>query len=165
MNHAPRSTWKGRGCCLNPRGVGASLVDGFQVKFSPDEATVTLDQNGQIPLVELREAGQTAPYLSNRCVRVEFMALSTVAIASSMDVATKGSPFRLTSGTRRTRSCWLPGPGTRSQRLDATSSRQRHTSPRALFLTPELNSLHHKLLLPNSVGITDFSLVESHYTF
>ena len=40
-------------------------------------------------------------YLSNKCVRVELMALSTVAIASTMDVATNGSPFRLTSGTRR----------------------------------------------------------------
>lgn len=40
-------------------------------------------------------------YLSNKCVRVELMALSTVAMASTMDVATNGSPFRLTSGTRR----------------------------------------------------------------
>lgn len=39
-------------------------------------------------------------YLSNRCVRVEFIALSTVAIASTIDVCTKGSPFRLTLGTR-----------------------------------------------------------------
>lgn len=38
-------------------------------------------------------------YLSNRCVRVEFIALSTVAIASTIDVCTKGSPFRLTLGT------------------------------------------------------------------
>lgn len=41
-------------------------------------------------------------YLSNRCVRVELMALSTVAIASTIDVATNGSPFRLTSGTGKT---------------------------------------------------------------
>lgn len=39
-------------------------------------------------------------YLSNRCLRVEFIALSTVAIASTIDVCTKGSPFRLTLGTR-----------------------------------------------------------------
>ena len=32
---------------------------------------------------------------------MELMALSTVAMASTMDVATNGSPFRLTSGTRR----------------------------------------------------------------
>jgi len=42
---------------------------------------------------------QRRGYLSNRCVRVEFIALSTVAIASTIDVCTKGSPFRLTLGT------------------------------------------------------------------
>ena len=48
-----------------------------------------------------RSSGCSCTYLSNRCVRVELMALSTVAMASTMDVATNGSPFRLTSGTRR----------------------------------------------------------------
>lgn len=38
-------------------------------------------------------------YPSNKCDLVEFMALSTVAIASLIDAVTKGSPVRLTSGT------------------------------------------------------------------
>lgn len=40
-------------------------------------------------------------YLSNKCVRVEFIALSTVAIASTIELATNGSPVRLTSGTKK----------------------------------------------------------------
>lgn len=55
------------------------------------------------------EGPPASGYLSNRCVRVELMALSTVAIASTIDVATNGSPFRLTSGTGKRRSHTSPG--------------------------------------------------------
>lgn len=116
VNHSSVSTWKGHACYFNPRRADASLVDDFQIKrFLPMRQPTgpTGHQNGPSSLPpRARATGQPPsappPYLSNKCVRVEFMALSTVAIASTMDVATNGSPFRLTSGTRRTGGCTLP---------------------------------------------------------
>lgn len=95
---------------LTPGKVGTDTAYGFQItsffSFSQNRSNRrVLESPAPLKPQSLRERGlefrQLGTYLSNRCVRVELMALSTVAMASTMDVATKGSPFRLTSGTRK----------------------------------------------------------------